>query len=134
MNFKYHGAVIPMVTSATANGDLDERATSRMIDHLLDGKVEGIFVLGTTGEGINVPKSCRKRLVELAAERMAGRSLLYVGLGDIQPSETGLANDYLRAGADLVVAHPPISSPVAPEKLSDWYHSLLDQLEGPLIL
>ncbi len=132
--FKYSGVVVPMVTPVTASGGLDEEAVDRLVDSLLSGGVEGIFVLGTTGEGTNVPRPFRRRLVERAARRVRRRCLVYVGLGDLQPAGFSSANDYFLAGADAVVAHPPISRPVPATELSRWYRSLLDRMEGPLIL
>ena len=40
-----------MVTPVTAEGKLDEPALDRLVDSLLAGGVDGIFVMGTTGEG-----------------------------------------------------------------------------------
>ena len=53
----YCGVVVPMVTPVTPEGTLDQPATRRVIDHLIQGGVSGIFVLGTTGEAASrVPK------------------------------------------------------------------------------
>jgi len=131
---KYQGAVVPMVTPVTANGALDEPAVDRLVDSLVAGGVSGIFVLGTTGEGANVPWLFRRRLVGRAARRVQDRCLIYAGLGDLQPAEFTLANEYFQDGAHAVVAHPPISAPVPASGLAGWYRTLLDQLAGPLIL
>jgi 4-hydroxy-tetrahydrodipicolinate synthase len=132
--FKYSGVVVPMVTPVTAAGGLDVEAVDRLVDSLLAGGVEGIFVLGTTGEGTSVPRSFRRQLVERTAARAARRCLVYVGLGDTRPAEFSVANDYFRAGANAVVAHPPISAPVPTTELAGWFRGLLEQIEGPLIL
>ena len=131
---KHYGTVVPMVTPVTADGGLDEVALERLIEALLAGGVDGIFVLGTTGEGVNVPKHLRERLVKRSAAIVRRRALVYAGLLDIHPGEFRVANDYFRAGADAVVVHPPISTPVPAAELHVWYRSLLDQLDGPLIL
>jgi dihydrodipicolinate synthase/N-acetylneuraminate lyase len=131
---KYQGAVVPMVTPITAAGGLDVTALDRLVNALLAGGVEGIFVLGTTGEGVNVPKPLRKLLIEQTVARVKRRALVYAGLGDIQASEFGVANEYFRIGADAVVVHPPISSPVPASELHRWYQTLLEQLDGSLIL
>lgn len=125
---------MPMVTPVTAKGELDEPAVDRLVDSLMAGGVSGIFVLGTTGEGANVPKPFRRQLVSRAVQRAGNRCLIYAGLGDLQPSEFAAANDFFRDGAHAVVAHPPISVPVPAAELAGWYRALLDQLEGPLIL
>jgi 4-hydroxy-tetrahydrodipicolinate synthase len=131
---KLHGAVVPMVTPVTASGKLDEAAADRVVEMLIAGGVAGVFVLGTTGEGAHVPESFRCGLVERAARQARGRCLVYAGLGDVRVSGFGAANEYLRAGADAIVAHPPISAPVPAPELDGWYRTLLDQIEGPLVL
>ncbi len=123
-----------MITPLTASGELDEAAVDRLVDSLVAGGVSGIFVLGTTGEGVHVPKTFRRKLVRRTAGRAKDRCLIYAGLGDLQTSEFASANDYFRDGAHAVVAHPPISSPVSESGLAGWYRLLLGQLEGPLIL
>jgi dihydrodipicolinate synthase/N-acetylneuraminate lyase len=134
MKPKYHGAVIPMITPFTTTGDLDEAALDRVVDAMLAGGVEGIFVLGTTGEGAYVPPAFRRRLVERTAARVKKRALVFAGLGDLQPAEFAGVNEFFHAGADAIVVHPPIAEKVAPEKLQSWYQTLLDQSEGPLVI
>lgn len=57
---KYHGAVVPLVTPFKADGGLDVPALHRLVDSQVAGGVEGIFVLGTTGEGAQVPRDARR--------------------------------------------------------------------------
>ena len=128
----HHGVVVPMVTPVAANGHLDESAVDRIIDSLLAGGVEAIFVAGTTGESIGVPLAMRRRLVERSVARVQRRALVYAGLGDIHPDEVAAGNEYLQAGVDAVVARPPVSFPT--HQLLDWYRLVLDRLNGPTFL
>jgi 4-hydroxy-tetrahydrodipicolinate synthase len=127
---EHHGLVVPMVTPVTNGGKLDEPAVERLVDFLLAGGVDGIFVLGTTGEGVSVPQSFRRRLVECTVDRVNHRAKVYAGLGDLK--NVAVANDYFHAGADAVVARPPVSYPL--DELLPSFQSLLGGLEGPLIL
>jgi len=129
---KHFGVVVPMVTPVTASGALDESAVERLIEFLLAGGVDGIFVLGTTGEGVSVPRSFRRRLVERTVAKVGRRTKVYAGIGDLHPKDVAAGNDYFHAGADAVVARPPVSFPV--EQLLGWYRSLLSGLEGPLLI
>ena len=127
---KHHGLVVPMVTPVTKDGTLDETAVERLVDFLLAGGVDGIFVLGTTGEGHSVPQSFRRHLVERTVDRVKRRAKVYAGLSDLK--NVAVANDYFHAGADAVVARPPVSYPL--DELLPSFQSLLGGLEGPLIL
>src|SRR5437868_9519302 len=118
---KYHGAVVPLVTPFTTNGELDVPALHRLVDSQVDGGVEGIFVLGTTGEGAHVPGGSRRRLVAETVKRVDGRAVIFAGLGDIRSADVTEANEFFRAGADVVVAHPPISEKLSPAELQGWY-------------
>jgi dihydrodipicolinate synthase/N-acetylneuraminate lyase len=131
---KYHGAVVPLVTPFTADGGLDATALHRLVDSQVAGGVEGIFVLGTTGEGAHVPRELRRQLVSETVKRVNGRAVVFAGLGDIRSADVTEANEFFHAGADAVVAHPPISENVAPADLHSWYQTLLDRVEGPLVL
>ena len=125
---------MPMITPFTAQGALDEPALDRLVDSLVAGGVEGIFVLGTTGEGAHVPRALRKKLVERTVRHSAKRALVFAGLGAVRRADVSEANEFFHAGADAVVAHPPISEKVPLEKLAGWYESLLNRLEGPLLI
>ncbi len=131
---KYQGAVVPLVTPFTVQGNLDEAALDRLVDWQIDGGVAGIFVLGTTGEGAHVPPPIRRQLVARTVARVKQRVEVYAGLGDIRAADLTEANEFLRAGADVVVAHPPISEKTAADGLLGWYQALLGRIEGPLML
>jgi 4-hydroxy-tetrahydrodipicolinate synthase len=131
---KLHGVVVPLVTPVTAGGRVDEPALDKLIASVLSGGVQGLFVLGTTGEGVNVPKALRRGLLEHVVTMAEGRALVYAGLGDIHSSEFGVTQEYFDAGADVVVAHPPITQRLTEPELLVWYRTLLDQCEGPLVM
>ena len=121
---KYYGAVVPMVTPFTASGALDESALARVVDLLVAAGVAGIFVLGTTGEGAQVPREFRLRLVQQAVQRVNRRVLIYAGLGDTHPEGVEAGNDFLSAGVDVLVSRPPAGRALT--KLEPWYRALLD--------
>jgi 4-hydroxy-tetrahydrodipicolinate synthase len=124
-----------MVTPVSSTGALDEDAARRIIDFLLEGRVEGVFVLGTTGEAASVPRAVRLRLVELTVRHVAGRAMVYAGLNDNSLAD-GLeaGNAYLRCGADALVALLPSYFPVQPPEMLDYFQRLLDGVQGPVLL
>lgn len=132
---KHHGVVVPMATPFTPAGNLDEDATRRVIDFILDGGVAGVFVLGTTGEAVSVPRAARLRLVELTVKHVNGRALVYSGMTDNCLADTVEAgNRYLQAGIDAAVAMLPSYYPIEPPEMLRYFGDLLDRIEGPTIL
>ena len=129
---EHYGVIVPMITPVTAAGGLDEGAVDRLVDFLIAGGVDGIFVMGTTGESASLPHPLRRSLVERTVARVRGQAKVYAGLGDLYPKDVASGNDYLQAGAQAVVARPPVSFPI--EKLLPWFQSLLAEVDGPLML
>jgi dihydrodipicolinate synthase/N-acetylneuraminate lyase len=129
---KYQGAVVPMVTPFTADGRLDEPALDRLVDSLLAGGVDGIFVMGTTGEGTAISGADRFEIVKRTVARAKGAIKIFAGISNTHSEDVNVGNDYLKAGADAVVLHPPMG--MKPEKMLPWFRKLLDGLDGPLLL
>ncbi|HUE28510.1 MAG TPA: dihydrodipicolinate synthase family protein, partial [Solirubrobacteraceae bacterium] len=60
------GAVLtPMVTPFDARGRVDEEATARLVQHLLDHGSDGVVVCGTTGEAATLSDEEHLRVIEL---------------------------------------------------------------------
>ena len=129
---KYQGAIVPVVTPFTAEGRLDEPSLERLVGSQLAEGVDGIFVMGTTGEGITIPAGDRRRIVELTVARVKGAAKVFAGISNAHPEEISVGNDYLQAGVDALVVHPPLSMPQP--KMLPWFQKLLDGLNGPLLL
>lgn len=133
---KHHrGVIVPMVTPITADGTLDQGAVGRIVDHLIAGRVHGVFVLGTTGEGPAVPQRTRDLLVKLVAERANGHLRVYAGVSEDAVAESATAgNRYFDAGVDAVIAHVPSAYEVRPKESLAYFTELAGRLSGDLIL
>ena len=131
----YHGVIVPMVTPLTMNGELDEPALRRVIDHLVTGGVQGIFVLGTTGEGPSTPHEIRSRLVSVTIEHAAGRAQVYAGIPNTVVSDSvAAAKEYLRRGAAAVVATLPYYYKLTDDEQFRYFSWLVERIPGPLLL
>lgn len=129
---KYQGVVVPMATPFTSGGRLDEPSLQRLVNFLLAAGVDGIFVMGTTGEGLAIPYGDRRRIVEQTVATAKGALKIFAGVSNAHPNEIQVGNDYLKAGADALVLRPPAGMPA--EKMLPWFQKLLDSLDGPLLL
>ena len=132
---RYQGVVVPMVTPFTEAGEIDEPAVHRVIDHLLDGHVSGVFVLGTTGEVHSMPQAARLRLVEIATEHVGKRAMTYAGISNTCFADTiRAAQEYSALGVDAVVAHVPHYYPLDGDSMLWYYTRLADEIKPPLVI
>lgn len=132
---RFRGVVPPLITPVNSEGSLDEQSLGRVIDYMVGGGVDGIFVMGTTGECASVPLEMRRNFVRAAAERLRGRALLYVGIGDnCFAHSVEAAGEAFRGGADAVVAQLPSYYLLTPEEMISYYWSLAERIEGPLLM
>jgi dihydrodipicolinate synthase/N-acetylneuraminate lyase len=99
-------AITPLRDGGAA---LDEDAFAPYVDFLVDGALDGILALGTTGEGILFTTEERKRAAELFVSAAAGRFQVAVHCGAQTTADTvELARHAVEAGADAVaVIGPP---------------------------
>lgn len=132
---KIGGAVVPLVTPATDAGQIDFAALDRLIETQIAGGVEGILILGTTGEGPCVPQALRRPLVEHAVRTARKRILVYANVAENSLADAiASMKEYFAAGADAVAALPPFYYPPQPAELAGWFRALLAAAPGPVVI
>ena len=104
------GALAAAVTPLRDGGtELDERAIEPLVDFFAAHGLDGIFALGTTGEGILLSAAERRRAATLFVEASAGRLAVVVHCGAQTTADTvALAAHAADHGADgVAVVGPP---------------------------
>ncbi|ARN56729.1 dihydrodipicolinate synthase family protein [Sedimentisphaera salicampi] len=132
---KYSGVIVPMATPFTEQGEVDLSAARRIIDHLCEGGVSGVFVLGTTGESVSIAQSEKEKLVDTVANHTNGRAVVYAGISDTCFAQSVQAGrSYLESGADAVVAHLPWYYPLDGGEMCSYFSKLAEEVQGALML
>jgi dihydrodipicolinate synthase/N-acetylneuraminate lyase len=130
-----HGIVTPLITPLASPGKLDEAALERLVEHVIDGGVKGIFVLGTTGEGPGLSAQVRREVVARVAGQAAGRVEVMCGITDTSIDESiALACFAADAGANAVVHAGPVYYAVSQPELLRYVEELTSRLPLPLYL
>jgi len=78
---KFHGTGVALVTPFNTDGSVDYQGLKNLINHLVDGGVEYLVSLGTTGETATLSKDEKKKVWEFTAEINNGRLPLVAGIG-----------------------------------------------------
>lgn len=130
------GIIPPLVTPLLSdNLSLDLEGINNLIEHVIAGGVNGVFVLGTTGESTSLSYRTREQLINVSCNIVNGRIPVFIGITDTTIEESlQLASIAKKAGASYVVAAPPYYYGLGQEELYKYYWRLADSLPLPLFL
>lgn len=114
---KFEGIYTPAITPLKDDGSIDTQAFAHVLESLIEAKVHGIIIGGSTGEYYAHTAQERLDLAAKAKDVIAGRLPLIVGTGAIR-TEDSVA--YARAAKEikadaLLVGSPPYALPTQQE-------------------
>ncbi len=106
---EFRGIIPPVLTPFDDAGRLDLPSLDRLVDHLLDAGVDGLFALGSSGQVAYLTDADRDAVVARIVERAAGRLPVVVGTADLTaPRVIEQARRAEAAGAAGVVVTAPL--------------------------
>lgn len=131
----FAGAVVPaLVTPLTPQGEVDERACHRLVDHVVAGGAQGVLALGSTGESATL--GAARRGVALRAFVAAARGRVRLAVGVTEPSLVATleqATEAVDAGAEALVVTPPYYAPVDQKTVIRFYQQLAAVVPVPVL-
>ena len=134
----FSGLIPPMVTPLDAKRGLDVAGVKNMVGHLVAGGVDGIFLLGTTGEGPHLSYAVRERLVKTVCAELRSRNRtipVLVGITETDLEDAlAFAKKCKSYGAAGVVAAPPYYFKLTQAECLAWFTELADRLPLPLVI
>jgi N-acetylneuraminate lyase len=102
------GLIAATTTPLRAEGSVDLDAIGPLIDRLIDSGVAGLYVCGSTGEGMSLTCGERKAVVEASVSAAARRVPVIVQVGHNSLADArDLASHAQHAGADVISATCP---------------------------
>lgn len=134
-NNKIKGIVPPLITPLNSRDELDVVGLEKLVEHVLEGGVHGLFLLGTTSEAPGLSYELRYELIRRATAQVNRRVPVLVGITDTSFSESiNVANKAAESGADAVVVAPPYYFSAGQEELIEYFEHLCEQLPLPVYL
>ncbi|MBE5994649.1 MAG: dihydrodipicolinate synthase family protein [Paenibacillaceae bacterium] len=125
--------ITPVVTVFDKNEKPDFEANKKVIDFLVEGGVDGILVLGSTGEFTGLSKKEKYDFFRFYAEYTNQRVELYAGTGGTNFKETvELSNEIYSMGYVAPMVIGPYYYGLDQEKLFVFYDTLAKSLSGDL--
>lgn len=129
------GLIPAMVTPFDERGEVDLEATGAVVERLLMAGVDGISVLGSTGEFPHLTFDERKSFAEEMVSIVAGRVPLVVGVGSSGTRESvELARHAEGAGVDAVLVVSPFYWKVGEEALFKHFAAVAEAVSIPTLI
>lgn len=124
-----------MVTPFHSDGLVDYDGLRNLIEHLIDGGVEYLVSLGTTGESATLSEAERKQVWAFTAEVVNKRVGLVAGIGGNNTHEVvEQVKSFNTAGYDAILSSSPHYNKPTQEGIYQHYKAIAQQAKLPVIL
>ena len=130
---RFTGVIPPVVVPDTPDHELDIPSFERLINYMIDGGVDGLFFLGSSGEVVFSTDERRDQVVREAVRIVDGRVPVLVGIID---TETERVIEHgkraIALGADALVATAPFYALGGPVEVEEHFRILHAELDAPI--
>jgi 4-hydroxy-tetrahydrodipicolinate synthase len=130
---KMRGVFTAIVTPFDQTGELDEKGLRHNLRFQIKNGVDGIVVLGTTGESPTLSHSEKERILSIAVEEVKGKAHLLAGTGSYSTQQTientRLAKDI---GVDAALIVTPYYNRPTQEGLFRHFEAISNAVDLPI--
>ncbi len=132
---KFRGTGVAIVSPFLQDGKIDSEGFKKLIDHLINGQVQYLVVLGTTGESATVHGEDKQKIFSLVNELNNGRVPLVAGIGgyDTEDVIKGF-KEFDLSGYDAILSVSPYYSKPNQEGIFQHYKMLDQHTPLPIII
>lgn len=127
--------ISPVITVFDEKGRLDPEGNKRVYDHLVQGGVTGMVILGSTGEFFSLDMKTCKDLIDIAVPYVKGKIRVFVGASRMTSKESiALANYAHDKGADGVMIISPYYFNLPDDSIFAYYDTIAASVKAPIFL
>ena len=129
------GILPATVTPLDHDGRFAPAVFERLLERLYGAGVHGVYVCGTTGEGMLQTLGQRQRIVEtaVASTPHGRRVVVHVGAASLEEA-LALSSHAARAGAHAISSLPPLSGQFGFPEVFRYYEALARTSDLPLLV
>jgi 4-hydroxy-tetrahydrodipicolinate synthase len=132
---KFRGTGVAIVTPFKNDLSIDFAALGRVINHVINGGVNYIVVLGTTGESVTLTKDEKKAIISYVIEVNAERIPLVVGIGGNNTQEViNLIRQSNLTGVDGILSVAPYYNKPNQRGLFQHFKAIANSCPVPVIM
>ncbi len=131
----FRGTGVALVTPFN-EGEIDFKALTVIIEHVIKGGVDYLVSLGTTGESVTLSEDEKRAVLDHTIEVTAGRKPIVAG--NFGGNDTAALCRYIDAfdftGIDAILSSSPAYNKPSQEGIFRHYHAIAEHSPVPVIL
>jgi len=132
---KFHGTGVAIVTPFNDDKSVDYDGLRNLINHLIEGKVEYLVSLGTTGEASTLTKEEKEKIWAFTAEVNNGRLPLIAGIGGNDTAALVQSiKGFEQKGYDAILSASPNYNKPTQEGIYQHYKAVSEASHLPILL
>ena len=132
---KIEGTGVALVTPFTASEEVDFPALERLVNHVIEGGVDYLVALGTTGESVTLTKSEKIAVLEKIKEVAGGRVPIVLGHGGNNTKVLiESLSEYDLTGISAILSVTPAYNKPSQSGLYEHYKKFIEASPLPVIL
>ena len=132
---KFEGVIPALLTPYDRNDEVNYDAIGKLVNRLLQEKIGGLFVCGSTGEWWYLTQEERMKIADKVLATAAGRTKVMVHVGALSTrSSQQLARHAEKAGADAISVLPPLGLNYPPPVIWSHFKAIGESCSLPLYL
>ena len=134
-NTIFTGMATAIVTPMHTDGSIDYEALGRFVEFQIGSGINGLVVMGTTGENATIEPEDQKKVIAYTVEKVAGRVPVIAGTGT-NNTEHVLHNtrNACQVGADAILVVTPYYNKATQNGLITHFTAVADESTLPVIL
>lgn len=131
----FYGTGVAMITPFFEDGSVDYNSLEKTIEHLINGKVEYIVVMGTTAESATLTDEEKQNIFEFAAKITNKRIPLMAGIGGNNTAEIVEAvSQFEIDGYEAILSVVPYYNKPNQEGMYQHYKAVAEASKLPILL
>jgi 4-hydroxy-tetrahydrodipicolinate synthase len=131
----FRGTGVALITPFDQSMQVDYPALGRVLDHVIDGGVDYVVSLGTTGESVTLQADEKREVLAFTVRHTAGRVPIVAGFGS---NDTRALCDAVReqdfSGIDGILSVSPAYNKPTQEGIYRHYRALDEVAPRPILL
>ena len=135
MNTNWKGTGVAVVTPFNSNGSVDYTSLEKIINHLINGGIEYLVILGTTGETATLSEEEKASIWKFVSEKNQGRVPLVAGIGGNNTAHVvEQLNTFDTKGYDAILSVSPYYNKPSQEGIFFHYMEVMKASKLPIII